>query len=110
MDLEANFRLYDFLIEKGMDGILLSGSIGEFFAVPREEKRLLIREAVSYINRRVTVYVGTNEMEFPACVALSNYCLLYTSTYAYMLVKIVATGVVMVYNFITRKIFIEKKN
>ncbi|MCI8854735.1 MAG: GtrA family protein [Lachnospiraceae bacterium] len=27
---------------------------------------------------------------------------------AYMLVKIFATGVVMVYNFITRKIFIEK--
>lgn len=26
-----------------------------------------------------------------------------------MLVKIVATAVVMVYNFITRKIFIEKK-
>ena len=73
VDLEANFRLYDFLIEKGMDGILLLGSIGEFFAVPREEKRLLIREAVSYINRRVTVYVGTNEMEFPACVELSNY-------------------------------------
>lgn len=29
--------------------------------------------------------------------------------YAYMVVKIFATGVVMVYNFITRKIFIEKK-
>ena len=28
---------------------------------------------------------------------------------SYMLVKIVATAVVMVYNFITRKIFIEKK-
>lgn len=28
---------------------------------------------------------------------------------SYMLVKIFATGVVMVYNFITRKIFIEKK-
>lgn len=28
---------------------------------------------------------------------------------AYMLVKIFATAVVMVYNFITRKIFIEKK-
>lgn len=28
---------------------------------------------------------------------------------AYMVVKIFATGVVMVYNFITRKIFIEKK-
>ncbi len=30
------------------------------------------------------------------------------SRYAYMVVKIFATGVVMVYNFITRKIFIEK--
>mgnify|MGYP003378160234 CR=1 FL=1 len=30
------------------------------------------------------------------------------SRYAYMLVKIFATAVVMVYNFITRKIFIEK--
>jgi putative flippase GtrA len=28
---------------------------------------------------------------------------------SYMIVKIFATGVVMVYNFITRKIFIEKK-
>lgn len=30
------------------------------------------------------------------------------SRYAYMVVKIFATGIVMVYNFITRKIFIEK--
>lgn len=30
------------------------------------------------------------------------------SRYAYMVVKIFATAVVMVYNFITRKIFIEK--
>ena len=29
---------------------------------------------------------------------------------SYMLVKIFATAVVMVYNFITRKVFIEKKN
>lgn len=32
------------------------------------------------------------------------------SRYAYMVVKIFATAVVMVYNFITRKIFIEKKH
>ena len=30
------------------------------------------------------------------------------SRYAYMVVKIFATAIVMVYNFITRKIFIEK--
>ena len=28
VDIEANKKIYDFLIEKGMDGILLLGSIG----------------------------------------------------------------------------------
>lgn len=75
VDMEANKKIYDFLIEKGMDGILLLGSIGEFFAIPVEEKKRLIREAVAYINKRVTVYVGTNEMNLDACVELSNYAL-----------------------------------
>ncbi len=75
IDMEANKRVYDFLIEKGMDGILLLGSIGEFFAIPPEEKKQLIREAVAYIDHRVTVYVGTNEMNLEACVELSNYAL-----------------------------------
>lgn len=74
-DLAANRRIYDFLIEKGMDGILLLGSIGEFFAIPLEEKKKLIRDAVAYINHRVTVYVGTNEMNLESCVDLSNYAL-----------------------------------
>ena len=36
IDMEANKRVYDFLIEKGMDGILLFGSIGEYFAIHPE--------------------------------------------------------------------------
>ena len=28
IDMEANGRIYDYLIENGMDGILLLGSIG----------------------------------------------------------------------------------
>ena len=75
VDLDANKRIYDFLIENGMDGILLLGSIGEFFAIPLEEKKRLIREAAAYIDHRVTVYVGTNEMNFEACTELSNYAL-----------------------------------
>ena len=41
VDVEANKRIYDYLIENGMDGILLFGSIGEFFAISMEEKRIL---------------------------------------------------------------------
>ena len=75
IDIEANKKIYDFLIEKGMDGILLLGSIGEFFAIPVEEKKQLIREALAHINGRVTVYVGTADMNLDVCVELSNYAL-----------------------------------
>lgn len=75
VDMEANCHLYDQLIQQGMDGILLLGSIGEFFAISMEEKRRLIREAIAHINHRVTVYVGTCDMNFEACVELSNYAL-----------------------------------
>ncbi|HIX77127.1 MAG TPA: dihydrodipicolinate synthase family protein [Candidatus Fusicatenibacter merdavium] len=50
VDLEANKNIYDFLIKNGMDGILLLGSIGEFFSIPLEEKKMLIREALAYSN------------------------------------------------------------
>ena len=68
VDMEGNKNIYDFLIENGMDGILLFGSIGEFFAISMEEKKALIREAIRHINHRVTVYVGTCHMEFEACM------------------------------------------
>lgn len=75
VDIEANKKIYDFLIDHGMDGILLFGSIGEFFATSMEEKKALIKEAIAHISHRVTVYVGTCHMEFEQCVELSNYAL-----------------------------------
>ena len=37
VDLEAMERHFDFLIQGGVDGILILGSIGEFFSMPMEE-------------------------------------------------------------------------
>ena len=34
VDLEAMERHFDFLIQGGVDGILILGSIGEFFSMP----------------------------------------------------------------------------
>lgn len=75
VDLEANKRIYEHLIQGGMDGILILGSIGEFFAISMEEKKKLIDTAVSYINKRVTLYVGTNCMILKECIELSNYAI-----------------------------------
>ena len=65
-------RLYDHLIEGGVDGILILGSIGEFFAFPMEERRKLIRIAVEAVAGRVELIVGTTSMVFREIVDLSN--------------------------------------
>lgn len=75
IDTEANKRIYEHLIQGGIDGILIFGSIGEFFALPIEEKKDMVREAVACIDHRVTVYIGTNSMEFEECVEFSNFAL-----------------------------------
>lgn len=39
IDIEANTMLWENLIVNGVDGILILGSIGEFFAIPNRRKK-----------------------------------------------------------------------
>mgnify|MGYP000688919230 CR=1 FL=1 len=50
------------LIAGGVDGILILGSIGEFFALSMEQKKELIRFAVKTIDHRVRLIAGTTSM------------------------------------------------
>lgn len=75
VDQEGNAKLYEHLIAGGMDGILILGSIGEFFAIPMEEKKRLIDQAVKTIDKRVKLLVGTNSMVLDECIELSNYAI-----------------------------------
>ena len=75
IDIEANTMLWENLIVNGVDGILILGSIGEFFAIPIEEKKAFIKAAASYIQKRVPLYVGTGSMFINECIDLSNYAL-----------------------------------
>lgn len=74
IDFESCQKLYDYLIENGVDGILILGSIGEFFALTMSEKKELIRFANQIIGNRVELIVGTTSMIFDEIVELSNYC------------------------------------
>ena len=58
-DREGNQRLIRHLIDRGMHGILLLGSIGEFFALTMAEKKLMIRWAIDAIDGRAALLVGT---------------------------------------------------
>lgn len=73
IDYKANKKIYDYLIENGMDGIVIMGSTGEFFAMTKEQRKDLIKFAIQYINNRTKVYVGTGSMTIGDTIELSNY-------------------------------------
>ncbi len=73
LDKDALVNLYDHLIGGGVDGILILGSIGEFFSIPLEDKKELIRLAVRHIDHRTKVLVGTASMDVNETIELSKY-------------------------------------
>ncbi len=75
IDEKGAAALYEHLIAGGVDAVLVLGSIGEFFALPQEEKRRLISLAVRQISGRLPVIAGTSDMLFENVVSLSEYAL-----------------------------------
>ena len=59
IDFKGNEFHINRLIDKGINGILFMGSIGEFFALSLEEKKELITFAIKTVNKRVPVLIGT---------------------------------------------------
>lgn len=74
-DFEGQAALYENLIKNRIDGILVLGSLGEFFALPLEKKRELARFAVKAIGGRTRLILGTSSMVFDEAVRFSNDCL-----------------------------------
>jgi 4-hydroxy-tetrahydrodipicolinate synthase len=75
LDLTSAGMLYDDLIEAGIDGVLIGGSIGEFFALTLQQREEAARFAVKHIAGRMQVIVGTANMISDDIVTLSNTCL-----------------------------------
>ena len=74
-DHTANREIYDHLISGGITGILLLGSLGEFFNIPLEQQKEMIRVAVQHIGGRVRLIAGTSCMSAKETIALSNFAL-----------------------------------
>lgn len=72
-DIKANQRIWDFVIEGGTDGIILMGSTGEFFAMTMEQRKDLILAAVSHVNHRVPLIVGSGSMRLDDTIELTRF-------------------------------------
>lgn len=73
LDIEGNKQVYDFLIDAGMDGLLILGSAGEFFALSFEEKKRVIDLAIDHAQDKIKVLLGTGCMTVEETIELSQY-------------------------------------
>lgn len=73
VDYDSWSKHLNFLVEGGVDGILVLGSIGEFYAFDEEEKRGIIDFVTAEIAGRVKVFIGTGNTRIKSTIALTEY-------------------------------------
>lgn len=75
LNLENQRALYENLIRCGIDGILVQGSIGEFFAMPMYQRMQMAKFAVETIAHRVPCIIGVTSMVADEIAPFANCCL-----------------------------------
>jgi len=72
INYEALKELVDRLINKGVSGIFILGSNGEFHVVSNEEAIEMTKRTIEYVKGRVPVYVGTGRNSTKETIDLSQ--------------------------------------
>lgn len=75
IDIESSLKLYDHLIEGGIDGVAIFGSSGEFPHLPVDERKKLVAEGIKHINGRMQVLIGAGEMRVEDSISFSQFAL-----------------------------------
>lgn len=73
IDFAGQAALFDHLIRGGVDGVLVLGSMGEFFALSLAQRKQIMEFSVDYISKRTKVIVGTTSMNFQETLMLSEH-------------------------------------
>lgn len=72
-DRKAAAICWNRLVDAGVDGVLILGSIGEFFSIDLDAKREIIDHAVATLKGRAQVIVGTGSNNPRETIELSQY-------------------------------------
>ena len=72
INYEATKQLIDYVINKGVDGIFILGSNGEFHVIDEDEKIEFAKKVVKHVNHRVPVFAGTGACSTLATKRLSR--------------------------------------
>jgi 4-hydroxy-tetrahydrodipicolinate synthase len=72
INYEASEQLINHLIEKGVNGIFILGSNGEFHVIDEDEKVAFAKRVIEIVDHRVPVFVGTGACSTKETVRLSQ--------------------------------------
>jgi len=72
-DWEGNKTLIDFFIKKGVHGIFVLGSLGEFAHLSFNERKEFAKFAVEYVNKRVPILIGTGSTNSEEVIELTKH-------------------------------------
>nr|WP_101616062.1 dihydrodipicolinate synthase family protein [Bifidobacterium margollesii] len=73
LDLDLWGKHLDHLAESGLNGVLLFGSIGEFFAYPLEVKKQAVEFAVKRVAGRMDVLVGIGDTDLNKVIDFAKF-------------------------------------
>lgn len=83
IDEKSTRNLVDFVIEKGVHGILALGSTGEVFALTESERKQFIEIVIDQTNGRVPVGVGVNDSSTDTAILLAKHAESYGVDYIF---------------------------
>ena len=71
-DIKSLKKLIDFVIEKGVSGIFVLGSMGEGPALIDSQKKAVVETAVKHTEKRVPVLAGVSEVSTRRAIELAK--------------------------------------
>ena len=74
LDLAATAKHIEVLIDSGIKGLVMAGSLGENQTLSPEEKRQLVKHAVEVAGKRIPVLTGVAESSTAAATAFMSDC------------------------------------
>ena len=73
IDFDAFRKVIDFAVESGLDGMLISGSTGEYHTMSLEEQKEVIQDACEYVAGRIPVVAGVGKSTAKDTIELANF-------------------------------------
>ena len=73
IDFEAFKKVIDYVIEGGVDGLLITGSTGEYHTMTLEEQKEVIKVGCEYVAGRKPIIAGVGKSTAKATIELANF-------------------------------------